>query len=95
MKVTRLPRFSEELEVIVDFIADDSINRAIEFLDELTEKILDIPNYPHSYRQRINSKYSESRELIYKGYSVPFYIDEEEDTIVILGIYNQNLWQED
>ena len=94
MKITYLPRFDEELEVIIDFIADDSINRAIEFLDKLTEKILDIPNYPHSYRGRKNSKYTESRELIYKGYCVPFFIDKEDDSIVILGIYNQNLWQE-
>lgn len=94
MKVIHLPRFDEELEVIIDFIADDSINRAIVFLDELTEKILDIPAYPHSYRKRKDSKYSDSRELIYKGYSVPFFIDEENDAIVILGIYNQNLWNE-
>jgi plasmid stabilization system protein ParE len=95
VKIIHLSRFDEELKVMIDFIAEDSVNRAINFLDELTEKILDIANYPHSYRQRINSKYSESRELIYKGYSVPFYIEEEEETIVILGIYNQNLWQED
>ncbi len=95
MKVINLPRFDEELEIMINFIAEDSLNRSIHFLDELTEKILDIANYPHSYRQRINSKYSESRELIYKGHSVPFYIDKEEDTIVILGIYNQNLWKED
>ena len=94
MKIIRLPRFDEELEVIVNFIADDSLNRAIEFLDVLTEKILDIPEYPHSYRQRKKSKYSESRELVYKGYCVPFYIDKEDDAIVILGIYNQNLWNE-
>ncbi len=95
MKVIHLPRFDEELEVVINFIAEDSLNRAINFLDELTEKILEILNYPHSYRERTNSKYSESRELIYKGYCVPFYIDDEEDTIVILGIYNQNLWKED
>ncbi|MCF6244064.1 MAG: type II toxin-antitoxin system RelE/ParE family toxin [Sulfurovum sp.] len=95
MQIIHLPRFYEELEVIVDFIADESINQAIVFLDKLTEKILDIPDYPHSYRQRKDSKYSESRELIYKGYCVPFYIDEENDAIVILGIYNQNLWNED
>jgi len=95
VKVSCLPRFYEELEVIIDFIADDNINRAIEFLDTLTEKILDIPNRPHSYRKRKNTKYLESRELIYKAYCVPFFIDKESDTIVILGIYNQNLWKED
>ena len=95
MKVIHLPRFDDELEVIINFIAEDSLNRAIDFLDDLTEKILDIPEYPYSYRKRKNSKYTETRELIYKGYCVPFLIDEENDAIVILGIYNQNLWNED
>ena len=95
MKVRHLPRFDEELEVIIDFISRDSLNRAIDFLDELTSKILDIPEYPYSYRKRQDSKYPESRELIYKGYCVPFLIDGDDDAIVILGIYHQNLWEED
>ena len=81
--------------MVIEFVARDSLDRAIDFLDQLNEKILDIPSRPYSYRQRKDSKYSKSRELIYKGYCVPFLIDEEADVIVILGVYNQNIWNEE
>jgi len=75
---TRIDEYLKDKSTTVDF--KSSINT-------LKEKL-------YNYRERKNSKYSESRELIYKGYCVPFYIDKEDNAIVILGIYNQNLWNE-
>ena len=85
-------RFEEEFEIIIDFIALDSVNRALEFYDELILKIKNIPHSPYSYRKRNNSKSSTTRELIFKGYTIPFEIDEKNNKIIILGIFNQNLW---
>ncbi len=85
------PRFDDELLVVLDFIALDSINRALEFYDELTEKLHNISNNPFMYRKRENI--DDTRDLIYKGYTVPIYIDKEKETIFILGIFNQNLWE--
>ena len=81
------------MEEIVDFIAQDSIDRALHFYDELIAKIKEIPNNPYIYRQRISLNDKNIRELIFKGYTVPFLIDKDENKIVILGIFNQNLWQ--
>jgi toxin ParE1/3/4 len=86
------PRFEEELETIVDFIALDSPDRALDFYYELLSKIHNIPTHPYSHRQRITVKDKNVRELIFKGYTIPFKIDEENNKIVILGIFNQNLW---
>jgi len=94
MRLVRLPRFYDELDTIVSFIAEDSVDQAIVFFDAIFEAIHEIPSRPYSYRRREQSKYPQSREMIFKGYCVPFYIDEEENTIVILGIYNQNIWEE-
>lgn len=85
-------RFSEELETILGYIALDSPSRALNFYHELILKIKEIPNRPNSYRQRINFKNGNVRELIFKGYTVPFFIDVEKDKIIILGIFNQNMW---
>ena len=85
-------RFEEEFEIIIDFIALDSVNRALEFYDELIVKIKNIPHSPYSYRKRSNSENSTTRELIFKGYTIPFEIDEKNNKIIILGIFNQNLW---
>ncbi len=89
--VETTPRFDDELLVVLDFIALDSINRALEFYDELMEKLHNIPNNPFMYRKRENI--DDTRGLIYKGYTVPIYIDKEKETIFVLGIFNQNLWE--
>ena len=91
LSVETTPRFDNELMVILDFIALDSSNRALLFYDELMQKLYDIPNHPYIYRQR-SDKDTDTRELIYKGYVIPFYIDKIKHKIFILGIFNQNIW---
>lgn len=93
MILEKSKRFDEELEVIVDFIAEDSAQRALEFFDELISKIENIPSNPHIHRKRQSSNNDNIRELIFKGYTIPFYIDTEKNKIIILGIFNQNLWE--
>lgn len=83
-------RFEYELETIVDFIALDSPVRALEFFYELDSEIQNIPHNPYIYRKR--NKDENLRELIYKGYTIPFEIDTANHKIVILGIFNKNLW---
>jgi len=95
MRLEKLERFNEELEIIVLFIAEDSQSRALKFYDELIVKIEQIPLSPLIYREREKSKDEHVRELIFKGYTVPFLIDKEEDKVVILGIFSQNIWKED
>ena len=94
MIIEQSSRFEEEFEIIIDFIALDSVNRALEFYDEIILKIKNIPYSPYSYRKRNNTESSTTRELIFKGYTIPFEIDEENNKIIILGIFNQNLWNE-
>jgi plasmid stabilization system protein ParE len=95
MRIEKLPRFNDELETIVLFIADESQSRALKFYDELILKIKQIPLAPLSYRQREKIKSKNVRELIFKGYTIPFLIDIEEDKIIVLGIFNQNIWKVD
>ena len=92
LAVETTTRFDDELIFILDFIALDSVYRALKFYDELIEKLHDIPSNPYMYRKRENMD-DNTRELIYKGYTIPIYIDKEKNTIFILGIFNQNLWE--
>ena len=47
-------RFDDELLIILDFIALDSPNRALEFYDTLLLKLNNIPENPFMYRKREN-----------------------------------------
>jgi len=87
-------RFNEELQDITIFIALDNPNRALDFFDTLISKIEDILLNPYSHRQRKSSNDTYIRELIFKGYTIPYYIDKNKDKIIILGIFNQNKWKE-
>ncbi|MFZ2888861.1 type II toxin-antitoxin system RelE/ParE family toxin, partial [Sulfuricurvum sp.] len=71
-------------------IALDSIARGIKFYDEITLKIQNISQNPFLYRKRADDV--NTRELIYKGYVIPFEIDSNHHKIIILGIFSQNLW---
>ena len=93
MIIEKSPRFKDELEVIVDFIAKDSVNRALAFYDELLVKINQILQNPYIHRKRLKLNDDNIRELIFKGYTVPYEIDKIYNKIIILGIFNQNLWQ--
>ncbi len=44
--------FKDEFEVIIDFIALDSINRALIFYDEIVAKINQILDNPYIHRRR-------------------------------------------
>ena len=74
MIIEKSDRFKDELEAIIDFIAIDSINRALKFYDTLLLKINEIPHNPYIYRKRISLNVENIRELIFQGYTVPFLI---------------------
>ena len=55
MIIEKSPRFKDEFEAIIDFIAKDSVNRALAFYDELLVKINQIPNNPICTEKDIDS----------------------------------------
>jgi hypothetical protein len=71
MKIIRDKQYLDELDTILDFIAKDSLNRAMKFLTEVDKRINSIPLMPYKYRQ---SHYHDS-------------IEEGRKTIVILDIF--------
>ena len=93
MTLEKSQRFEIELQIIVDFISQDSPKRALAFYDELISKIEQIPHNPYIHRKRESLNDESIRELIFKGYTIPYFISSEEEKIIILGIFNQNIWE--
>lgn len=84
MKIEKYPEFQKELDDILDYIALDSLQRAIKFKIELQEQISKIPDMPYAHRRSIHFNNEQARDLIFKGYTITYFI--YEDKIVILGI---------
>ena len=91
MVIEYKPKFERELKIIFDFIAKDSLSRAREFRNELIAKIERTAQTPFICRKSINFNDESIRDLIFKGYVIPYLIDDE--VIYVLGIYKANEWQ--
>ena len=91
MVIEYKPKFERELKIIFDFIAKDSLNRAREFRNELIAKIERTAQTPFICRKSINFNDESIRDLIFKGYVIPYLVDDE--AIYVLGIYKANEWE--
>lgn len=84
-------KFLDELDEILEFISQDKPNASKNFNLELKAKINDIKDHPKIYRKSLSFDDENYRDLIYKGYTVPYFVGENK--ILILGIFKQNLWK--
>lgn len=91
MQIIKSDRFNNELETILDFIAQDSLNEALRFQDELTHAVQNLKDFPYMYRKSKKANNKNIRDMIYKKYVIPYRVTENE--ILILGIFNQNIWK--
>ncbi|MDA3047578.1 type II toxin-antitoxin system RelE/ParE family toxin [Campylobacter sp. JMF_08 NE1] len=81
--------FENSLNEIIDFIAQDSIERAVKFHNDIYQKISNITFMPYRYRRNKILNDKNVRDLIFKGYIIPFEI--KKDKIEILTIFKENL----
>jgi len=91
MQIVKSRRFDDELEAILDFIAQDNLSQALTFYHELILKIESIVDFPKKYRRSKMSNDDDVREMVFKGYVVVYKI--YNDKIIVIGIFSQNLWK--
>ena len=68
------------------FIAKDSLNRALIFDNDLNDKLSTLDNFPYKFRKSIYFDNEDIRDYIFMGYVVPYFIDVENNRIVVLDI---------
>ena len=86
MQITEKNSFTKTLDNILNYIAKDSLNRAFDFNNQLEEKIDNIPYMPYKYRKSIYHNNENIRDMIFKGYTISYLIDKENDRIILLDI---------
>ena len=75
MQIVKTSRYLEELEIILNFIAKDSLTRALEFVDKLNARVLDLGNMPYKNRKSLKSDDYNIRDLIFYGYVIPYRVN--------------------
>jgi plasmid stabilization system protein ParE len=86
-KIIYNPKFTANFNEIWSYIAKDSVYKANNFKQQLKSKIEDIIHFPYKFRQSLHYSYESIRDFIFKGYTIPYMIDEDENCIIILDIF--------
>jgi plasmid stabilization system protein ParE len=87
LKIEYNSTFRKNFGAIWDFISKDSIQRADSFKNQLKGKILNLSNSPYKFRQSYYYDNIDTRDMVFKGYTIPYLIDKEKNTIIILDIF--------
>ena len=92
-KIVKTPYFKSRLQEILRFIALDSKDQAKRFKNRLYVSIQTIIEMPYKHRRSIYFDDDNVRDLIFKGYTVAYEIDEVNNRIIIMGIkkYRENI----
>ena len=87
MTIIKDEPFSVALKSILKYIAKDSKTRALDFNNQLFDTISTIPDMPYKYRKSLYHNDENIRDLIFKGYTVPYKVDLAKQKIVLLDIF--------
>jgi len=77
MIIKKSKKFENSLESIVLYIAKDSKNRALSFQRKLNKILNNLSHMPYKYRKSYYYNDDNIRDLIYKGYTIPYMVDNE------------------
>ncbi len=90
-KIARSDEFKENLSQILFYIAKDSKNKANEFKNSLKQALDNLTFMPLKCRKSIYFNHEEIRDFIFKGYCIPYVIEEQNERIILLDIIK---WEE-
>lgn len=82
------PEALQDLKNIFHYIAEqDSKNKAADFINELKATISSLSTMPYRCRKSFYTDDENSRDMIYKGYTIVFNV--REDKVYILALFRQ------
>ena len=86
MIVIKTDDFQESLKSVLAYIAKDKKSASIQFNRDLNKKIQDLKDFPFMYHKSYYFDDEYIRDLTHKGYSVPYEVDLENESISIISI---------
>ncbi len=90
MKIIESEKFKLNLQIITKRIKEDKQGAAIKFAKELKIAIMNLNNSPYKYRKSFYFDDENIRDMTYKGYTIVYKIDIQNDILVVADIFNQN-----
>jgi len=91
LKIIESKQFKDELRVIAFYIKKDKLSASLSFVTLLKKKIRDLKDFPYQYKTSIYFDNEEMRDMVYMGYTIVYEVNQEQNTLELLSIFNQNL----
>ena len=91
MKIIESKQFKDELSEIAFYIKKDKLSASIDFVQNLKKRIKNLVDFPYQFKKSSYFDNDEIRDMVYKGYTIVYEVNQEKDTLEILSIFNQNL----
>jgi len=86
MTIIKTRDYLESLKELLSYIAKDKKTAAISFNKTLNKKIQVLKDFPFMYRVSIYFEDEYIRDMTHMGYTIPYEVDIENETIFIIGI---------
>jgi len=90
MRINRSPLYKNNLFQILDYIAKDKLSASKNFLNELDKLINNLPTFPFKFRKSQYFDDENIRDMIYKGFTIIYRVNETEKRIDIIRIFHKN-----
>jgi plasmid stabilization system protein ParE len=91
MKIIKDSKYIKSLQKILRFILNNHPKNAKKFEKKLDKVINNLSTFPYKYRKSYYYHDEDIRDLIFKGFTIPYLIDEENSKIIVLDIFK---WQD-
>ena len=90
MQIKLDDKFEINFNSILEYIAQDKISASKKFRQDLFRQIKNLPNLPYKFRKSIYFNNDNIRDMIFKGYTIVYEIDLNNNQIILLNIFNKN-----
>jgi len=86
MKILCTQTYQEQLKEILSQLAQEDYNATKQFKIYLDTIIINMPTKAQKYKESIFFKNEKIRDIDHQGFLIPFYMDEESQTYLLLGM---------
>ena len=90
MEIKLDDKFEINFNSILEYIAQDKISASKKFRQDLFNQIKNLPNSPYKFRKSIYFNNDNIRDMIFRGYTIVYEIDLNNNQIILLNIFNKN-----
>lgn len=91
MKIFSSKLYQEQFKAIVEPYLQSDFKAIKDFKLYLDTVILNVPSKANKYKKSIYFDNEEIKDIEHQGYTIPFYMDRENEYYVILGIIKTNI----